>query len=97
MADLGTGVRVNPPVLSHPVTSELVPYNGVLFDSRVINVGPLQTTDYTCLAGTVGQGIVAATGGTPVTVTTKGSSGVFDAQKVTAIIGQQIAAAVSAH
>ena len=54
-------------------------------------------TDYTYLAGMVGQGIVAATGGEPVEVTATGPSGAFDTQKVTAIIGQQIAAAVSAH
>ena len=53
--------------------------------------------DYAFLAGIVGQGIVAAKGGTPVTVTTKGASGAFDAQKIASIIGQQIAAAISAH
>lgn len=65
--------------------------------SGPVNMFTLPEIDYAYLAGMVGQGVVAATGGTPVTVTTKGASGSFDTQKVTAIIGQQIAAAVSAH
>ena len=62
-----------------------------------MSVQQTPNTDYVYLAGVVGQSLVAATGGDPIEVSPTGPSGAFDTQRVTAIIGQQIAAAVSAH
>ena len=64
---------------------------------REMSVQQTPNTDYVYLAGVVGQSLVAATGGDPIEVNPTGPSGAFDTQRVTAIIGQQIAAAVSAH
>ena len=94
MASLGGISLLNPLILSvsgaYTSTAEGAPLGGVSSLS-VLN------TDYIYLAGMVGQSLVAATGGEPIEAEPTGASGAFDTQKVTALIGQQIAAAVSAH
>ena len=82
--DVETGVYANYDISVSPLSA------------GAVNTVVLSDVDYAYLAGMVGQGIVAATGGEPVEVTATGPSGAFDTQKIATIIGQQIAAAVSA-
>ena len=94
MASLGDVSLLNPLILSF--SGPYTPAGGGTPLGGVSSLAMLDT-DYVYLAGMVGQGIVAATGGEPIEVEPTGASGAFNTQKVTAIIGQQIAAAVSAH